>query len=90
MDFKQLNELLKDLRQIRKAQNLVTKDVIHQIDGEGNQGDEGVSFEVYKLPYDNMHVRLKITTDSYGDNESISGIEFVQPIEKTIKTFEAI
>jgi hypothetical protein len=90
MDFKQLNELLKDLRDIRNSKNLVTKDVIHAIDGEGNQGEEGVSFEVYKIPYDNMHVRLKIVTDSYGDNEQAVGIEFVQPIEKTIKKFEDI
>lgn len=89
MDFKQLNELLKDLREIRNGK-MVTKDVVHQIDGEGDMGEEGVSFEVYKIPYDGMHIRLKIVTDSYGDNESIAGIEFVQPIEKTIKTFEPI
>lgn len=90
MDFKQLNELLKDLSRIRNNNEQISKDVIHTIEDEGNQGDEGVSYEVYKIPYDNLYVRLTIKTDSYGDNEYVSGIEFVQPIEKTIQTFESI
>jgi len=92
MDFQQLNALLKDLKGIRRNKDLklIEKDVIHVIEDEGRQGEEGVAFEVYKLPYDNLHVRLKITTDSYGDNEAVSGIEFVQPIEKQIQTFETI
>jgi hypothetical protein len=90
MDFKQLNELLKDLHELRNSKNLISQDVIHKIDGEGDMGEEGVSFEVYKIPVDNLYIRLKITTDSYGDNEQISGIEFVQPIEKTIQTFQAV
>lgn len=89
MDFKQLNELLKDLESIRNNEQ-ISREVIHEVEDVGNQGDEGVSFEVYKIPYDGLHVRLKITTDSYGSNEKISGVEFVQPIEKVITTFEVI
>jgi hypothetical protein len=90
MDFRQLNELLKDLESLRNGKNLLERDVIHTIEDEGMQGDEGVTFEVYKLPEHNLHIRLKITTDSYGDNEKIAGIEFVQPIERKITRFESI
>jgi hypothetical protein len=90
MDFNQLNALLKNLDSLRNGKKLLEREVIHEIEDEGRQGDEGVTFEVYKLPEHNLHVRLKITTDSYGANEKISGIEFVQPIEKTITRFESI
>jgi hypothetical protein len=90
MDFRQLNALLKNLESLRNGKNLLERDIVHKIEDEGNQGDEGVSFEVYQIPGHNLHVRLRITTDSYGDNEKIAGIEFVQPIEKTITRFESI
>lgn len=87
MNFKQLNEVLKDIPALRSKR--VERTVEHEVDGE-SQGDEGVAYEVCPLPYDGLYVRLRITTDSYGDNESVSGIEFVQPIEKQITRYEPV
>lgn len=33
---------------------------------------------------------MEIRTDSYGDNERIVSVEFVQPVEKTVTVFESI
>lgn len=84
MDYKQLNDLLGDLQNLRNTK-YEQRIVEHEIDGEGSQGDEGLSYEVYKVPFEEgLFLKLKITTDSYGDNESIAGVEFVKPIEKKI------
>lgn len=91
MEFQKLNSLLKDLRSLRVKRNLVSTEVIHSIEDEGHQGEEGVSFEVYKIEgVDDIYMKLKIVTDSYGDNDSVAGIEFVQPIQKTITGYEPI
>lgn len=99
MDYKKLNKYLGNLNTIRSSYSrkslegveLIDQETINEIvDEDGSEGEYGLSFEVYKLPFDNLHVRLKITTDSYGNNEQVTGIEFVTPIQKTVTKFEAI
>jgi hypothetical protein len=89
-NLKQLNEILRDLPNLRRStpEGVEIVKRINSNGGDGEQGEEGVSYEVYKLPIDNLYVKLKITTDSYGDNEAVSGIEFVSPVEKTVTTYE--
>ena len=89
MNLTKINEVLRDLNKLRNSGKTVEVEVVKKIDGE-EQGEEGLSYEVYKLPEDNLYVKLKITTDSYGEDERISGLEFVQPKEVTITQFKAI
>jgi len=89
MNYKILNEALKDLCKLRRGKTEFTE-VINEIDGEGDQGEEGLSYEVYKLSGTDIYIKLEVRTDSYGDNESITGIQFVQPTEKLVKVFETI
>ena len=90
MNYKQLNDCLKNLNSLRNSGKRIERIIEKELDGEGSQGEEGVSYEVYKLPIENVFIKLKITTDSYGNNEHVAGIEFVTPKEKTITSYEPI
>lgn len=94
MDYKQFNEIFANLNQIRYGTSpwiKLTTEIEHEIRGGGDEGRQGVSYEVYGCPFDSeVYLRFTITTDSYGDNEQISGIQFVKVTEKTIKTYESL
>lgn len=90
MDYKNFNKYLKDLWSLRNGKfkdvTLTDEEVISETDGS-IQGVEGLIFEVYKLPFDELYIRLKICTDSYGENEAIVGIEFVTPKKVEVTKF---
>lgn len=92
MNVEKLNEVLSDLEGFRNSNVAVHTDVANEIDnsyGEGIQGEEGLSFEVFETDgLDGYFVKLEIRTDSYGDNERISGVQFVKPKEKTVVVYE--
>jgi anaerobic ribonucleoside-triphosphate reductase len=94
VDFKQLNEMLSNLNNIRygsKGYKRVQEKVEHKVDvNYERQGEEGLSYEVYSTPYPELYIRLEVKTDSYGDNEHVSGIQFVEPKEKVIQEFTLI
>jgi len=89
MDYKTLNSVLKDLRKLRRTTKLAS-DVVRKIDENGEQGEEGLSYEIYPLPINGIFIKLTITTDSYGNDERVSGVEFVRPLQKTITNYETI
>lgn len=88
-----LNTILADLDDFRykNKSKLKQTNVVKEIDGDGEQNESGLSFEVYPFPgIENLYVKLRITTDSYGDNEAVTGIEFVKPTEKVVTVYEKI
>lgn len=92
MDYIKINAITKDLDEYiyNNRNNVVSTDTEKEIQGEGEQGEEGVRFEVFKV--DGLegatHVKIRITTDSYGDNEKAVGAEFVSAKEKTVLVYE--
>jgi hypothetical protein len=60
--------------------------------GSGVQGEWNETFHFYRHPKmpENLFFRETYHTDSYGDNESIVSIDFVEGKEKTITVFEPI
>lgn len=87
--YKQLNEALRDLAALRRKSR-IERTVVKELDGEGDQGESGLSYEVCSTPIEGLFVKLTINTDSYGDNEFVAGVEFVQPIQKTVTNYEPI
>lgn len=58
----------------------------------GSQGEYNETFNYYKHPElpEGIFMRETLQSNSYGDNDSIVKIEFVEGIEKTVKVFEPI
>lgn len=92
MDYKKINELLKNISSTKWKfrDKIVHTEVINEVDyNRPVQGEKGETFEVYNvgLP-DGMFLKITTITDSYGDNESVGGIEFVKGKEKTVTVYE--
>ena len=93
MNYKLINESLKDLEELRyNKSKRIKKEIINEVAGDSStQGEEGLAYEFYEIGLaDNFILKMTITTDSYGEDESITGIEFVKPIKKQVTVFEAI
>lgn len=92
MEYKEINELLSNLNKLRNGRNKVGEEVVKKIDtNHPEQDEEGLSYEIYSLPFDKEHfLRLTITTNSYGEDEQITGIEFVKPTKKTVTSYEPV
>jgi hypothetical protein len=88
MELKKLNQYLKNLHNLRNRPAECTEVVKEINNPNGEQGEEGLSYEVYKI--EGVYIQLEISTDSYGDNERITGIQFVTPIKKEVTKFEAV
>lgn len=59
---------------------------------QGNQGEYNEKFIFYKHPDfpEGVFLRETLTTDSYGENESITKVELVEGKEKTVTIFEPV
>lgn len=93
MNYKLINEQLSDIDALRSNQKKrISKEIIYEVNGEnGEQGQEGLAYEFFDIGLeDGVVLKMTITTDSYGDNETVSGIEFVKPIKKEVTVFETI
>ena len=88
MNYKQLNEVFKSLRNIKLKK--VSTNQSDNFYSEKNQGDEGVRIDVYELGFDVLYLKVTTISDSYGDNESIDSIQFVKPIVKQVTDFEPV
>jgi len=61
-----------------------------EVHGEGEQGVEGLKYEIYQLPFDDLFLKIEIRTDSYGDNERVESIQFAIASEKVVKVYDPI
>lgn len=76
-----LNEVFSDLYSLNTIKNLK---FIESADVK--LYDSGVEGEMYKIfLIEDLGIYIKITykSDSYGDNQSVNSITFVEPIEET-------
>jgi len=90
IDIQVLNEVFTN-----KKNYLTQKEIGHYgvPDGyDGSQGEYNEYFNYYRhhdFP-EGVFMRETIHTDSYGDNESIVKIEFVEGVAKTVIVYEPI
>lgn len=93
ISIKVLNELLsKETKRKYKVSQLPGHNGIDGNNSDGEQGEYNETFEFYQHPEMSKNIFLKITmrTDSYGDNDRIHNIQFVEGREKTITVYEPI
>ena len=56
----------------------------------GSQGESDTITRVYDLSKNDLFLKIELSTDSYGNNESVSKIEFVKPVVKQVTDFETV
>lgn len=85
MSYKKINEALSDISQLRygnKFTKVSTSSKQENIYGE--------TIEIYSLGEDDLHIKLQLKSDSYGDNLTVNSIQIVKPILKQITDFENV
>jgi hypothetical protein len=92
MDYKVINEALSNIDNLRTGKKFkkVVDSTIDNLKGEERQGAYNEITEVYSLGVSDIHIKLSLKTDSYGDNEFIHGVQIVKPVIKQVTDFEAI
>lgn len=86
MSYKLINEALNDIPKLRYNHRF-SKITTNTVD---NEDDYSETTEIYSLGQDNLHIKLVLRTDSYGDNEFVHSVQIVKPIIKQITDFELI
>ncbi len=90
MDYKLINEALSDISELRYGKKFkrVAKDKIDNLKGYERQGEYDEIVEIYSLGVDDLHIKLVLRTDSYGESEFVHSIKIVKPITKTVTDYE--
>jgi hypothetical protein len=97
-NLKQINELLGDLRNLGNNKKLkfvqrtdINTPIADSSYVDGIQGEEDLYAEIFKVvDKENVFLRVEYYTDSYGENETIGSISFVEAKEKLVQQFEKI
>jgi hypothetical protein len=91
MNYKQPNEILANLNNPKEGLTLMSTNESADYYEEKNQGDEGLKVEIFAVDADpEIFLKIVKATDSYGDNEHITSIQFVTKLTKTIDTYEPV
>lgn len=93
MNYKLINEALSDINSLRnkhKKFKRVSEKTIDNLGGYGSRGEYNETIEIYSLGVDDLHLKLILRTDSYGNDESVYSIQIVKPVQKTVTDFETI
>lgn len=77
MDYTKLNAKLANLNSLRRGNPLAKT---------SPDEDESTWIEIY--PFDEeVCIKLSLRIDSYGENEFITGIQFVKPVSKQVTDY---
>ena len=93
MDYKLINEALENIETLRykhKKFIKVSSSKIDNLNGRESQGEYDELIEVYSLGVNDLHLKIVLRTDSYGDNEYVHSIQIVKPIVKQVTDFEPV
>lgn len=94
MSLQLINEALSNIENLRygnKKFPKVSSSKVENVDEyNGSQGEYNEIIEIYALGEDNLHIRLELRTDSYGNDEAVHSISIVKPVVKQVTDFEPI
>lgn len=92
MSYKKINEALSDIDALRSGRKFtkVSENIVDNLRGREQQGEYNEIIEIYSLGEDDLHIKLCLRSDSYGDNESVYSIQIVKPIVKQVTDFETL
>lgn len=86
--FKEFLAAIKNINEIRFGGKYrkVAETNDENLGGGSEQGEYNTLTEIYHIS-DDLYIKLTFKTDSYGDNEAISGISLVSPVVKQVQDF---
>jgi hypothetical protein len=84
MSYNIINEALADIPNLRRNSTKFKK-----VQYKANGNLDGVT-EIYSLGIDDLHIKLVVYSDSYGNEESVRSIQIVKPKVVKITDFEVI
>lgn len=86
MDYKLINEILKDLSNIAYDKNF--KFVANEENNGNDMYSENIT--VYKYKDTDIFIKLTVRGDSYGENPYVHSVQFVKPVVKQVTDFESL
>ena len=97
MDYKLINKALNEIASTGdsglKLSTFVEQRTNHQgipNDYDGYQGEYNSYYKIYKIKDIDLYVSLEYRTNSYGEDDRMFNLNFVQPVKKEILTYEPI
>lgn len=89
---KALNEIFNGYTENLKFSTFMVEEQTRNVINEdyGMQGDYNEYYRVFKFKEVDLCVKLTYRTDSYGYNDFLSSINFVQPVVKEVITYDEI
>ena len=85
MSYQLINEALKDIPDLRYSHNK-----FNRVTKEIREDEYNETTEVYSLGEDDLHIKIVLRSDSYGDNESVHSVQIVKPVVKQVTDFETV
>ena len=88
-DYKLINEVLANLDEysLGKRYAVVAEEKDRDFGTELDQGETSKKHIVFKLPMDDLYLKVTVISDSYGDREWVSSVQFTRPVIKTVQEF---
>lgn len=89
MELTKVNKLLINLNlNTNKDLEFVERQELEKPEGQGSYGEY---YLVYKIISEkDMYIKITYVTDSYGENDIVSSIQFVKPKKVTITEFQTL
>lgn len=82
--IEEINEVLTNLQKLKKVVDFVPTGYYQ----ERYDGAEVVRETVYETDIPNLFLKVERSTDSYGENEGIIAVKFVEQKEKLVTVYE--
>lgn len=93
MDYKKINEILSDLTEygLKNKFNQIQSHTPRDYWSEKSENESSAKVEVYEFDKEaNIYLRVQRETDSYGDNESLVSLTFVNAVQTTVTAYEPV
>jgi hypothetical protein len=90
MELERINEILSKIDNIGSVKGIkrISHDEPEDYYEEKYQGGESSQVSIYDIGEESIFLKVVRNTDSYGDNERVTSIQFVKPVRKEVIVYE--
>lgn len=84
MNIEKINSILSVMDNFESKFKLISSDKSDGYHDEKSQGEEGLKVDIYDIGEPEIFLKVVTSSDSYGDDEKVSQIQFVTAKVKTV------